>query len=230
MANEHEGHRSRVRKRYLSEGLDSFEDHEILELVLFYSYPRRDTNELAHRLLDTFGSLSAVLEAPVDSLKGAGLCENAAILLRMIPDLSRAYLDDRNNNKSKIIGYDALGDYFVNKFVGRKDENLILLLMDAKGKEVFCGVISKGSATGSDVPLRKIVDLAMRYNACNAAVAHNHPSGIALPSRADIRATEEMVSTLSVIGVYLIDHFIIADNEYISLRESQLCKCFGEEI
>lgn len=229
MANEHAGHRSRVRKRYLLEGLDSFEDHEILEFVLFYSYPQKDTNKMAHKLLNTFGSLSAVLEAPVDSLKEAGICENAAILLRMIPDLSRAYLDDRNNSKSKIIRYDDLGNYFVNKFVGRKDENLILLLMDTKGKELFCGVVSKGSATGSDVPLRKIVDLSMRYNATNAVVAHNHPSGIALPSKADIRATDAMVNTLSVIGVSLIDHFIIADNEYVSLRESQLCKCFGEE-
>lgn len=229
MANEHAGHRARVRKRYLLEGLDSFEDHEILEFVLFYCYPQKDTNEMAHKLLNTFGSLSAVLEAPVDSLKEAGICENAAILLRMIPDLSRAYLDDRNNSKSKIISYDDLGNYFVNKFVGRKDENLILLLMDTKGKELFCGVVSKGSATGSDVPLRKIVDLSMRYNASNAVVAHNHPSGIALPSKADIRATDAMVNTLSVIGVNLIDHFIIADNEYVSLRESQLCKCFEEE-
>ena len=224
--NTHEGHRERMRKRYLATGFDSFEDHEILEMILYNCYSRINTNDIAHRLLDNFGSLSAVLEAPVDSLKAAGISERVAVYLRMIPDIARVYLDDRNNSQEKIISLDTIGDYFVHKFIGRVEENLILLLMDAKCKELFCGVVATGTACGSDVTIRHIVDLAMRYNATNAAIAHNHPSGVALPSKNDIKATDILNSTLSLVGVRLVDHIIVADNEYISLRESALCSTF----
>ncbi len=223
MANEHKGHRSRMRLRYLQGGFDNFADHEILEMVLYYCYPQKDTNPLAHRLLEYFGSMSAIMEAPVDSLIDAGLSENAAVFLRMIPDLSRVYLDDRNNNKNKIIDLDRIGDYFLSKYIGRHDEHVMLLLMDAKGKEVYCGVVAVGTASGSDVPIRKIVDLSMRYNATNAVIAHNHPSGVALPSKADLNTTATLAEMLSYIGVQLVDHIIISDNDYISLRDSTLC-------
>ncbi|MBQ4105461.1 MAG: RadC family protein [Clostridia bacterium] len=225
MANEHAGHRSRMRKRYMSAGFEDFEDHEILEMILYNCYRQIDTNPIAHRLLDTFGSLSAVFEAPVDTLMQAGVSENVAVYLRMIPDITRVYLDDRNNSKNKIISLDSVGDYFLPKFIGRFDENLMLLLMDAKGKELFCGVVSVGTASTSDVPIRRIVDLSMRYNATIAVIAHNHPSGVALPSKADIRATNEVSSALSLVGVQLVDHIIVSDNDYVSLRETAICSC-----
>lgn len=225
MAHEHDGHRTRMRKRYLASGFGDFEAHEILEMILYNCCPRRDTNPIAHRLLDAFGSLSAVFEAPVDSLMKEGLSENAAVYLRMIPDISRVYLDDRNNNDNKIICLDKIGDYFLPKFIGRNDEHLILLLLDAKGRELFCGVVSVGTAMGSDVPVRKIVDLSMRYNATNAVIAHNHPSGVALPSKADLHATNALSAALDLIGVSLLDHIIVSDQDYVSLREACLCQC-----
>ncbi len=227
--NTHKGHRERMRKRYLATGFDSFQDHEVLEMILYNCYTRINTNDIAHNLIEAFGSLSAVLEAPVDSLKKAGLSERVAVYLRMIPDIARVYLDDRNNSREKIISLDTIGDYFVSKFIGRIDESVILLLMDAKCKELFCGVVATGSSCGSDVPIRSIVDLAMRYNATNAAIAHNHPSGVALPSRNDIKATDALYSTLSLVGVRLVDHIIVADNDYISLRDSALCSTFITE-
>ncbi|MGN0452841.1 MAG: RadC family protein [Ruminococcus sp.] len=226
MANEHAGHRSRMRNKYLMHGFDGFEDHEILEMILYYCYPQINTNPLAHKLLDTFGSLSAVFETPIDTLKKSGLTENAAVFLKMIPDIARVYLDDRDNNDRKIISVDSLGDYFVNKFIGRKEEHLYLLLTDAKCKELFCGVVSNGTACGSEVPIRTIVDLAMRYNATYAAIAHNHPSGVAIPSRTDLRATETLINTLKLIGVRLMDHIIVADHDYVSLRDSAICEGF----
>lgn len=221
--NNHEGHRERMRKRYLETGFDSFEDHEILEMILYNCYSRINTNDIAHRLLDNFGSLSAVLEAPVDSLKAAGVSERVAVYLRMIPDIARVYLDDRNSSANKIISLDNIGEYFVNKFIGRIDECLILLLMDAKCKELYCGVVATGTASGSDVPMRHIVDLAMRYNATNAAIAHNHPSGVALPSRNDVNATNALQKTLALVGVRLVDHIIVADGDYVSLRDTAMC-------
>lgn len=220
MSNEHKGHRSRMKNRYLQNGFDNFEEHEILEMLLYYCYPQKDTNPIAHRLLENFGSISAVLDAPVDVLVESGLTENSATFLKMLPDVARVYLDDKYNNKNKIIDLNNLGDYFLNKFVGRVNEHLILLLLDAKCRELYCGVVSVGSNVSSDVNMRKIVDLAMRYNARTAVIAHNHPSGMALPSQSDYRATEVLAETLSVVSINLYDHIIIADNDYVSFRES----------
>lgn len=226
MANEHSGHRSRMRERFLHTHFDGFDEHQILEMILFYVYPRTDTNPLAHRLLETFGSIASVLDAPVDRLVDAGLTKNAATFLVMIPDISRVYLNDRNNNQSKIIDFEHLGEYFAPKFIGRDEEAMILLLTDAKGKEVYSGVISKGSFHASEAPVRKIVDLSMRYNAATAVIAHNHPSGVALPSVADIKATEVVIEALNLVGVMLYDHIVVADDDFVSLRETELCKNF----
>ena len=223
MPNEHSGHRERMRERFLQSRFDGFEEHQILEMILYYVYPRNDTNPLAHRLLDAFGSISAVLDAPVDALVNAGLTKNAATFLVMLPDISRVYLSDRNNNKSKIINFDKLGEFFISKFIGRAEEAMILLLADAKGKEIYCGVVSKGSLHASEAPIRKIIDLAMRYNAATAVIAHNHPSGVALPSRNDIAATSAIAKALNLIGVMLVDHIIVSDDDFVSLNDTRLC-------
>lgn len=224
MPSEHSGHRQRMKERFLNTHFDGFEEHQILEMILYYVYPRTDTNPLAHRLLNTFGSISAVFDAPVDRLVEAGLTNNAATFLVMLPDISRVYLNDRNNNKSKIIDFEKLGEYFVSKFIGRDEEVMILLLADAKGKEIFNGVVSKGSYHASEAPVRKIVDLALRYNASTAVIAHNHPSGVALPSKADINATTSISQALRLIGVYLVDHIIVSDDDFLSLRDTALCQ------
>ncbi len=202
---------------------DGFEDHQIIEMLLFYVYPRSDTNPLAHRLLNKFGSIAAILDSPVDVLIKAGLTKNAATFLVMLPDISRIYLDDRNNNESKIIDFSNIGDYFVSKFIGRNEEVLILLLADAKGKELYCGVVSKGGIRSSEAPIRKIIDLAIRYNAATAVIAHNHPSGVALPSRSDLEATKDVYNALDLVGVLLVDHIIVSDDDFVSLRDSSLC-------
>lgn len=220
--NAHSGHRARMRERYLKSGFDSFQDHEILEIILYNCYTRRNTNDIAHKLLDKFGSISAVLEAPLDSLVEAGVSETVAVTLRMIPDICRIYYDDRNKSKNKILTLSSMGEYFLNKFIGRVDECLYLLLLDSKEKEVFCGIVSEGSVSSSNVPVRKIVDFALRYNATIAVIAHNHPSGVALPSKADLYVTDVLYRTLATVGVRLVDHIIVADDEFISLRAARL--------
>lgn len=223
MPNEHSGHRARMKERFLHTHFDGFDEHQILEMLLYYVYPRTDTNPLAHRLLNTFGSISSVLDAPVDALIDAGLTKNAATFIVMLPDISRVYLSDRNGNRSKIVDFEKLGEFFISKFIGRDEEAMILLLADAKGKELYCGVVSKGSFRASEAPIRKIVDLAMRYNAATAVIAHNHPSGVALPSRADITATCDVYRALELMGIMLVDHIIVSDDDFVSLRDTALC-------
>ncbi len=220
--NVHKNHRSRVRKKFLLEGLDVFETHEALEFLLFYCVPYKNTSELAHRLLDTFGSLSAVFDAPYDALIEFGMTETQASMIKLIPEISRLYIDDKHNNNEKIFDYDNAHKKILSKYIGRDNEQVLLILLDAKGKEVFCGIISKGSLNDTSVPIRKIVDYSLRYNAKSAIIAHNHPSGVALPSKDDMNTTANVKSALDLIGVKLLDHFIVADNDCVSLAQSRI--------
>ncbi len=208
---DHKGHRERLRKRFIENGLDGFEEHQALELFLFYAIPRKDTNPLAHRLLERYRSISGVCDAPIDELqRDFGISENAAALLKLLPEMSRLYNESRLA-KDSIIDLDTLGEIVKKKFIGRTAEVVVLILGDAKGKMVYF-----------DFPVRRIVELAIRHNARIAVIAHNHPSGNALPSRSDLNTTKLIADTLRGVGVSLLDHYIVADNDYISLRESHL--------
>ena len=220
--NVHSGHRSRVRKKFLDNGIDSFETHEVLELLLFYAVPMKNTSILAHKLLDSFGSISAIFDSPFDALVEAGLTESQAVMLKLMPDITRLYIDDKHNNKSKVVDIDNLPDAIIRKFIGRENENVLALLIDAKGKEVFCGIVSKGSLNDTSLPIRKIVDFSLRYNAKSVIVAHNHPSGVALPLKDDLDATVNLKNALDLIGVRLLDHYIVADNDCVSLAQSKI--------
>lgn len=220
--NVHKNHRSRVRKKFLLDGLDSFEKHEALEFLLFYCVPYKNTSELAHRLIDSFGSISAVFDAPYDALLSFGLTETQATMIKLIPEISRLYIDDKHNNGDRVFDYDDAPKKILRKYIGRMDEHVLLLLLDAKGKEIFCGIVAKGSLSDTSLPIRKIVDFALRYNAKSAIIAHNHPSGVALPSKDDMVATANVKSALDLIGVKLLDHFIVADNDCVSLAQSRI--------
>ena len=219
---EHSGHRERLRRRFIDNGLDGFEEHQALELYLFYAIPRRDTNPLAHRLLERYRNIGGVCDAPIDELeRDFGLSESAAALLKLLPEMSRLYNESKLSD-TNLIGPETVGDMIARRFIGRTSEAVALLLGSAKGKILYFDIVAKGSVSSSDFPLRRIVDLAIRHNARTAYIAHNHPSGSLLPSRADIDVTKLLDSTLSSVGVHLLDHFIVADNEYASLREYDL--------
>lgn len=219
---EHSGHRERLRRRFIDNGLDGFEEHQALELYLFYAIPRRDTNPLAHRLLERYRNIGGVCDAPIDELeRDFGLSESAAALLKLLPEMSRLYNESKLSD-TNFIDPETVGDMIARRFIGRTSEAVALLLGSAKGKILYFDIVAKGSVSSSDFPLRRIVDLAIRHNARTAYIAHNHPSGSLLPSRADIDVTKLLDSTLSSVGVHLLDHFIVADNEYASLREYDL--------
>ncbi len=219
---EHSGHRQRVRKKFIENGFDVFEPHEALEMFLFYAIPRKDTNPLAHRLLDRYLTIGGVCDAPIDELmEEFGLSESAAAYIKMLPEMSRLYNESKMSDDN-IIDYENLGKLFQTKFIGRTSEAVALMLGDAKSKMIYFNIISKGSLNSSDMPIRKIVDLSLRHNAKTAFIAHNHPSGTALPSHSDLLTTQTVRETLLSVGVDLIDHFIITDDDYVSLRDSGL--------
>lgn len=219
----HREHRKRVKNRFRMEGLDHFDEIHVLELLLFYGIPQGDTNPLAHRLLDRFGSLSQVLEAPAEELeKVSGVGEHVATLLNLIRDISRYYMVNRSMGCQILTTTDACGDYLVPYFVGRRDETVFLLCLDSKCKVISCKEVGSGSVNSAAVSVRKIVETALSANATSVVLAHNHPSGFAYPSDEDRLTTRRVAIALDAVGILLADHVVVADDDYVSMADSGL--------
>ena len=217
----HEGHRERTKKRFLEHGFDGFEDHNILELLLFYSIPRSDTNEIAHELLDKFKSLSAVFDAPVEELcKIKGISLHSATLIKMIPSLLSVYYTDKTKETKIVSSTSEAGKFFVPRFYGKKNEEVHMLLLDDKKKVIKCVKLFEGTVNSAPVTVKKVVAEAVNSNATGVIIAHNHPTGVALPSRSDIKVTEKIYKALELINIQLCDHIIVADDDFISLADS----------
>ena len=217
----HEGHRARVKKRFLEEGLDHFSDIQALELLLFYAIPRADTNSIAHRLLEHFGSLSQVLEAnPVELKKISGVGENGALLLNLIPQMGRFYMTDRASAPGVLTTLEQCAQYLMPRFFGRKLETVFLLCLDAKCKVLCCREIGEGGTNSTGISIRRVVETALGVNATSVVLAHNHPSGVALPSPEDIQTTRRVAMALQAVEIVLVDHIIVADDDYVSIAQS----------
>ena len=227
--NMHEGHRDRLKERFLKEGFDTFEPHNILEFALFFVIPKKDTNELAHILINEFGSLSGVFNAPIEELmqiKGIG--KHAACYLKMLPELARKYYEDEAHDVTILNSTEKAGAFFVPKFIGRTDEHIIIAVLDGRCKVLNCSTLSSGVVNEVNVSIRKIIELNMKYKAVSAIIAHNHPGGVALPPEADIETTWQICNALRMVNVKLLDHIIVAGNYYVSLRDSKkYCKIFN---
>ncbi len=217
----HDGHREKMRQRYLKSGLEGFADHEALELLLYYAIPRRDTNPIAHALMERYGSLSAVLTAPVEDLrKVEGVGESAAILLRLAPQLyQKARLSDAEQ-ETVLNSVDRVGAYLLQRFIGERREVVYQLCLDRKGKLLACKRLGEGGVASADLDIRKLMENAILTSASVVILAHNHPSGVALPSGEDYAATTRVQQALATIGVELADHIIVADGDFVSLKDS----------
>ncbi len=217
----HDGHRARKREQFNKHGLDAFADHEALELLLFYAIPRRDTNALAHRLLDRFGSLDGVFSASLEELcRVEGLGDSAATLIRLLFPLCRRVRTAAGAMPVILDTTERAGEYFLELFFGEKQEKLYEACLDAKGKLLSLYCLSEGNVDRISVNMRKVVENALASNASAVLLAHNHPSGIALPSEEDQHSTLQVRSALRAVGVGLADHIVVADEDFVSLRES----------
>ncbi len=217
----HKDHRKRLKQRFLEEGLDNFTNYQVLEMLLFYAIPRQDTNPLAHNLIKHFGSLPRVLEADVNELKKVpGIGEHAAILLALVTELCRFYQVQCAQNVEVLTTLDACGAYLVPRFFGRTKETVFLLCLDAKCKVLCCKEVGEGSVNAASISVRKVVELALATNATTVVLAHNHPSGVALPSNEDIQTTRRIAAALAAVEVHLADHIVVADGDYVSMVQS----------
>ncbi len=217
----HTGHRQRLKDRFRREGLDNFDELYVLELLLYYCIPQKDTNPIAHRLLDHFGSLTGVLEAsPAELEKVEGIGANAATFLTLITEVGR-YYQVKRQKQGQILGtIDQCGRYLEPFFFGREVETVYLLCLDAKSKVLCCKKVGEGSVNSANVPIRRIVEIALGVNATSVVLAHNHPGGLALPSAEDIQTTHRVAAALEAVEIVLADHIIVANEDYVSLAQS----------
>ncbi|MBE6571193.1 MAG: hypothetical protein E7656_02960 [Ruminococcaceae bacterium] len=222
--NTHADHRKRLKARFLEHGLSAFDKHEVLEMLLFYALPRKDTNAIGHALIDRFGSISAVFDASIEALCSVqGISEHTAILLKMMPQLVGVYLYDldREGNKVKYFDYNEMGRFFVSKFVGKQTEALYAAYFDNGMHLIDCTLISDGEVNGSHMSVRKVVSGALANDASFVVLAHNHPKGTVLPSDSDITATNVCKAALNVVDVVLYEHYIISGTRYMGLCTAQ---------
>ena len=207
--------------------MDNFEDHEVLELILFYAIPRKNTNDIAHKLLEKFGSIDKIFDAPIKVLQEVdGIGESAAIFIKSISSIIRIYLERKYSGSENYLSLKDLSDKLMLKFTSRLEEVVAIALVDAKGKLIYDGIVNKGSVSAVEIYARKIIELIVLYNASGVMLAHNHPSGFALPSSDDIETTKKLSDILKSMKVELLDHIIVADGDYISLRESGMHELF----
>lgn len=223
MSGIHDGHRERMRQRFREHGLDNFNDHAVLEFLLCYVIPRMDVNPIAHALLDTFGSLHGVFEASVEALtqvKGVG--ENVAILIRLIPQISRRYLISRQAAHDKLTDSRSAGDFLIPRFLYEREEVVLLVCLDGSSRVISCKEVGRGETNTASVSVRKVVELALSQNSTSVILAHNHTSGIALPSQEDVMTTQQIAQALQMVNIRLADHIVIADNDFVSMADSGL--------
>jgi len=213
----HEDHRKRVRAHFLADGLSNFPPHNVLELLLFYSISRQDTNEIAHRLIDRFGSLKGVLEAPFEELcKVDGIGENSAVLITFVFQLAKRYSSEQSNKLS----FDStleFRSFVAAQFIGCKNEVAYLICLNNAGQMLKCCPVSLGTKNVVNLDNRTLLETAFLHNATSVVLAHNHPNGLAAPSFNDIQRTESAVKLFHQVNVKVLDHLIVADGECFSM-------------
>lgn len=212
----HDGHRERLRRKFLSEA--KLENHELLELLLFYSIPRRNTNEIAHRLLRQFGSLRRILGADMHQLmriEGVGV--RTALLLKVVAALGAATFAEQQKPPRRISSEEELRRYLIGLLRPSAKEEVYLLLLDGGGRLIHTELLATGLASSSQFSVQKAVQLACQHRASAAVLAHNHPDGLPLPSDQDVKTTQRFQRALRLANVQLINHYVICDNDCLAI-------------
>lgn len=217
---EHIGHRQRMKKKYFDYGIEVFSSHEVLEILLYYAVPRKDTNLTAHRLIEEYGSISAVLDAPSDLLVSFGIGEDAAFFLNFLPKFLEVYMEDKLLNDSRIVDKELISQKLMDIYSKEAAETVYLILMNSNSDELYSDAVNCGLKFGIELDIAKICELAVRHSARYVIISHNRPSGAGVPTQADIMTTIELYQALKRINIILEDNFLVLENRCISYSDS----------
>lgn len=226
--NLHDGHRKRVKEQFLKHGLESFTEVQILEALLFYGVPQKDTNETAHRLLNAFGNFKKVFEARYEDLIAIeGVGHNAASLIKFFQMASKKYLELIYTSDNEEISFNTpelLIDYCKGLFLGERKELVYAIALDCDLIIIDKMMINEGEPDSVFVPYRKLTEFVYKCNSSRIVLAHNHPNGSDLPSRSDVYTTKDIVELLDQIEVELVDHIVVGKTGASSMRNSHAAK------
>lgn len=217
----HQGHRQRMRERVRNYGLDSLADHEVLEYILYTTNAQRDTNEIAYNLLERFGDFASVLEASEEELCTVeGIGPTSARLLHMLPQVSRYYGRCRTDGKRCFNTTEQLGSYLMAKFAWSDYERAMLVSLSTRRHIKAAVWLREGTSDRVSLDIKNVVAAAIKGGTDAVVLCHNHPNGVALPSLEDMDATGSIARALGLVNVHLLDHFILTDTEYFSMRDA----------
>ena len=217
----HKGHRQRMRERVQSYGLDSLAEHEALEYVLYLTNAQKDTNGIAHDLIDRFGDFAAVLEASEEELCTVeGVGPSTARMLHLLPQISRYYGRSRTSTTRCINTTEQMGSYLMAKFAWSDYERAMLVSLDSRKRVRAAVWLREGTSDRVSLDIKNVVAAAIKGGTDAVVLCHNHPNGVALPSLEDMDATGSIARTLGLVNVHLLDHFILTDTEYFSMRDA----------
>jgi DNA repair protein RadC len=214
---DHTGHRARVRARYINEGLEHFQPYEVLELLLFYCYPRCDTKAIAKKMLAEFGSLHQLFEADVPALTARlGCSENVAIMLTLMPHIANRYIRDKEQKLITFKNAETAGKYAMSLFVGKTRELFYVICVDARSRLNRTIEISRGTLDETAVYPREVMKAVIQGQASAVIFTHNHPGGTFKPSAADLEITRQLVHLLERLNIPVLDHIIVTGDTYYS--------------
>ena len=217
----HEGHRARMRERFLRHGADSLETHELLEMLLFYCIRMRNTNETAHAMIKRFGSLEGVLSATAEELKQFDyITDSGAVLIKLVGEIGRRKMIESKRPVSRYDTLEKVGEFLVGLFYGLTEERMYFLAFDSAMRLLDCSCVGEGGPTSINMCSRKIIESTIYSKAENVIIAHNHPNGIAVPSRNDISMTHQLESVLRVLDTRLLCHIIVAGDKYAPINDT----------
>lgn len=218
--NSNEGHRKRLRERFLQSGLDGFLDYEIVELLLTLGTPRRDCKQAAKAAIKEFKGLKGVLDATLDDLqiiKGIG--PSNAFGIKLFQSISERYAKEKIPSKISLSSHSSVIEFLQEKLGREKKEHFIALLLDSQNNLIKIIDISIGTINSTMVHPREVFEPAIRYLASHIVIAHNHPSGDLKPSIEDLKITQRLISVGDTAGINIIDHYIVSSMGYLSMRE-----------
>jgi len=226
--NPHENHRQRVKDRFLRDGLLGFEDHQALEMLLFYAVPRRDTNALAHKMIKRFGTLHNLMnQDPQVVAKECGISLNTAVLIAMIVPMFNKYSMSRIEKRQPVSNSRKAGELAIKLMQGRRLESFYVICLNSDNRLITAELLSEGTVNETVIYMRNVVEIALKYGAYSVILAHNHPSGLLSASKSDIESTEAIVKLLESVDVKVMDHVIVAGEDYLSFSEKKLMRFEG---
>ena len=218
--NIHKDHRKRVKQKFLKNGITAFEQHEVLEMLLFYAIPRMDTNRLAHELINKYGSFSGVFEASIQSLiEVPGVNYHTAILLKLIPAITNICATDKIKNGTYITSSFVAKKFVRSLFQGLDVENFFIICITANSRVIDTLRLTSNEVHKVDVPIRKVTNFILKNNCSRVILAHNHPNGSAKPSYEDISLTRKLINSCVLNDIDIIDHMIYTKHEVYGFAE-----------